>query len=108
MSRTYRRKKANKHSWISEGWYTSEFIDTEAGFRRVPFPKHSKEYKQGLAKYRADHGTTNLKEPGPSWFRNLFYTRPSRVAIRGELAKFRKDSSYEVISDPICYLPYWT
>lgn len=129
MSRTYRRKSGHSNGWIDEGWYTSELVRSEHGYFyiRVPYPKDSKEFKKGYAKYHGDHGSHNCKEPGPSWFRNLFSTRPLRGKARKELHKFMRsvplvytvegkechflqvmNECYEPIIDSMGKLPYWT
>lgn len=124
MSRTFRRKSGDSQ----EKWYTSTLLRNDAGYYdSVPYPKDSKEYKKGYAKYHGDHGSHNCKEPGPSWFRNMFSTRPLRGKSRRELHKFIRsvpvaytgdgrevfflqvmNECYEPMIDSMGKLSYWT
>ena len=115
MSRTYRRKGRPKlRGWFDEGiaWYTSEWVRAEDGYRvlyRRQFPKGSKEYKKGVARYHSDGATHSCKEPGPGWFRNLYSNRPLRRAAKNELRKYvTYDGEYEPMILRMGKLPYWT
>lgn len=110
MSRTYRRKNTTKVGWHTTlEYHTSELVRGEDfSWHWVPYPKDSKEYKRGSAKYYGDHGTHNFKEPGPSWFRNLYSTRPERRKAKRELQKFMKNDEYEPMIMSKGKLPYWT
>jgi hypothetical protein len=110
MSRTFRRKGGRSNGRIDEGWYTSDLVRHENSWcwTRIPYPKDSKEFKKGYAKYHGDHGTHNCKEPGPSWFRNLTNTRPLRQQGRQEIHKWMRDEEYEPLIDAMGYLEYWT
>lgn len=114
MSRTYRRVGQSKlRGWFEDiAWYTSEWIWTEGSYRvlyRRPFPKDSKEYKKGKARYHSDAATHNCKEPGPSWFRNLYSDRPLRRSSKNELRKYIAcDGEYEPMILRKEKLPYWT
>ena len=130
MSRTYRRKTTNRVNWACDlEHYISEHIRIEGTYKyvRVPYPKASKAYKKGIARYHSDGATNNFKEPGPSFFRNLFSDRPLRRKAKNELRKFmisvpvaftgdgREVDFLQVMNE--CYepnipskgkLPYWT
>lgn len=103
MSRTYRRKNKVGNHWGSF-YYTGKW----EGLVFVPYTKNSKEYKKGAAKFHSDAGTTSCKEPGPSWFRNLFTERPLRRHSKREIRKFMLDPDYEPIIDKKGKLEYWT
>ena len=107
MSRTYRRKYGDQSE---KEFYTSDWVRIDGSWRseRIPLNPNSKEYKVGLSKFHGDHGTHNFKEPGPSWFRNLYAQRPHRRSAKNELRKFLTNSEYEPIIDDMPYLPYWT
>jgi len=131
MSRTYRRKKGSaKHrAFGSLAEYTTERVSTRFWFGAtydVPLDPTTKEYKIKRSEYYRDK-THNFKEPGPSWFRNLFSTRPLRGKARQELHKFMrsipigytgyskdldflqvKDDCYEPMIESKGKLPYWT
>lgn len=127
MSRTYRNRRYRQYftdatdsgilteHWVSE--YDPEsvenvkicFIFPDGDERyNIRYKRNSKEGKKRLAKYFSDAGTHNFKEPGPSWFRNLYFTRPDRRAAKREIQKYLADDDYEVITCPKVYLPYWT
>jgi hypothetical protein len=112
MSRTYRRKNKVGNHWADLAYYTGEYvrIGYDLWWPRVyvPFDKQSKEYKKGVAKFHSDAGTTNCKEPGPSWFRNLYTERPLRRQSKREIRKFMLDPDYEPIIDKKGKLEYWT
>lgn len=114
MSRTYRRKGQPKlRGWFEDiAWYTSEWVRSDSGYRvlyRRPYPKDSMEYKKGYARYHSDGATHSCKEPGPSWFRNLYSDRPLRRSSKNELRKFiAYDGEYEPMILSKDKLPYWT
>ena len=113
MSRTIRRKKKRRGSkaWDSIDWYVSEWVLAEHGYyiaHRRPYPKDSKEYKKGYARYHSDAGSHSCKEPGPGWFRNLYSQRPYRRKARNEIRKFIFDPNYEPMILSKDKLPYWT
>lgn len=112
MSRTYRRtKERHRRGWFDdEYWYTSEWVRNEVGMisHRERYPKDSIEYKKGYARYHSDAGTHCCKEPGPSWFRNLYSDRPLRRKSKNELRKFMANEEYEPVVDRKGKLPYWT
>lgn len=118
MSRTYRRKKAlNKHE---PTFWTYDFVPTlyyemwngryvyRYIWERFDHYPTKEEMAKVRAEYLSDGGTTNFKEPGPSWFRNVFETRPSRRKNKREIQKYMLDPEYE----PMCFtkgpLDYWT
>ncbi len=107
MSRTYRRKNKAGNHWESFHYYTGKW---ESFCPRVfiPYDKNSKEYRKGAAKFHSDAGTTTCKEPGPSWFRNLYTERPIRRQSKKEIRKFMLDPDYEPIIDKKGKLEYWT
>jgi len=134
MSRTYRRRKGSaKHrAYGSLADYTFDWIrvdDTRSGYsrhERLPIEPGTKEYKIKRSEYYRDK-TSDFKEPGPSWFRNLFSTRPLRGKARKELHKFMRsvpkaytgsgkechflqvmNECYEPIIESMGKLSYWT
>lgn len=110
MSRTYRRKNKVGNHWGSFRYCTGEYVYGENFWTMVfvPFEKNSKEYKKGAAKFHSDAGTITCKEPGPSWFRNLYTERPLRRQSKKEIRKFMLDPDYEPIVDKKGKLEYWT
>lgn len=117
MSRTYRRKKAlSKHEptflcrnttpTLYCGW------DGHCAYHYLwgwfdHYPT-KEEMAKAEAEYHSDGGTTSFKEPDPSWFRNMFETRPTRRKNKREIQKYMLDPEYE----PMCFtkgpLDYWT
>jgi hypothetical protein len=124
MSRTYRRKNVKtEYYWVlRDNYVTPEELDSLEGvelvtlpqygwfylYYEVTFSKDSIEGKKKLAKYHSDTGTIRHKEPGPSWFRNLYTERPLRRRNKKELNKFLKDSEYDPMCDVRGKLEYWT
>ena len=109
MSRTYRRKNGSGSGWRDKEWYCSEYIVTSpCGARRVPLEHYTFEYKAASARYHSDSGTYSFKEPGPSWFRNLFTERPLRRYNKKELRKFMSNPEYEPMCSAKGKLEYWT
>lgn len=106
MSRTYRRKGGDTYQlkWFIRDW---EF-DENGNSVLVQYIKGGKKYNEGLARYHSDGGTSNFKEPGPSWFRNLFTERPQRQYNRRELKKFMQNVEYEPMIINKGHVPYWT
>ena len=132
MSRTYRRRKnsAKYRAYESLAEFTVEHVRVPGKiwctYAKVPMDRNTIEYKIKRSKYYRDK-THNFKDPGPSWFRNLFSTRPLRGQARRELHKFIRsipvfytasgkecyflqcmDDCYEPIIDSKGKLPYWT
>lgn len=112
MSRTYRRKPSSKRHF-SYYFLTHEsiFIKTDFGTYHHIWVKRdteSKEYKRDMAKFYSDSGTFKFKEPGPSWFRNLYTERPQRREAKRQLHKYLLDQEFEVILNPKDRLDYWT
>ena len=118
MSRTYRRKKALKSkeptflcryltSTLYYECWNERFMYWYLWARFDHYPT-KEEMAKAEAKYHSDGGTTSFKEPGPSWFRNMFETRSSRRKNKREIQKYMLDSEYE----PMCFtkgpLDYWT
>lgn len=110
MSRTYRRKKALSDKqpttlchikWTGERVYRYRW----KWFDHYPTKE---EMAKAEAEYMSDGGTSSFKEPGPSWFRNMNDTRPSRRKNKREIQKYMLDPEYE----PMCFakgpLDYWT
>lgn len=112
MSRTFRRKNRVGNHWSDYKYFTGKYYYSWTTFGSfvgyVPYPKDSKEYKKGKAKFHSDAGTTRCKEPGPSWFRNLYTERPLRRQTKREIQKFMLDPNYEPIVDEKGKLEYWT
>jgi hypothetical protein len=113
MSKTIRRKNATSNGWTDLDWYISETIYPFEEFRSwvsviLPYPKDSREYKKGKARFHSDGETSSCKEPGPSWFRNLYTERPMRRQAKRELQKFMLDPNYEPIVEEKGKLEYWT
>ncbi len=59
----------------------------------------SEQGRRILARNKRDK-TIRFKEPGPSWFRNLFEERPLRRTSKKELQKFMANEDYEPMIDP--------
>ena len=113
MSRTYRRKKQRTYrgyGFQTLNWATSKLVRIEGTCRfvRVPIDPGSQEYKERVAKYYSDAGTTDFKEPGPSWFRNLFTERPLRRYNKEELRRYLQNPDYEPMVEEKGKLEYWT
>jgi hypothetical protein len=107
MSRTYRRKSlpvpkyvTREHVW---SWY---FGGAHHHYRYFEVGSH--EYKKALAKHFSDTGTYSHKEPGPSWFRNLYTERPQRREAKRQIHKYFLDEEFEVILNEKDKLEYWT
>ena len=105
MSRTYRRKNLPIPRWV-----TREYIRIENSYRFmfVQIEPQTDKYAKLIAKYRSDAGTNNCKEPGPSWFRNLYTERPQRREAKRQLQKFKQDPTFEVMLNKKDPLEYWT
>ena len=98
MSRTYRRKvdKGTMNDWAFRYsiWRIQDYSEEELNRLR--------------SRYHSDSYDCSFKEPGPSWFRNLYTERPNRRKNKLEIRKFILDPDYE----PMCIekgkLEYWT
>ena len=127
MSRTYRRRRY-RQLWNSSNplmdfwvhgkevvWDDVDYIkwSYEWGFTSGPrynvkYKENSKTGRKLMSVARSDAATTNCKEPGPGWFRNLYVARPLRRQAKNEIHKFMVNPEYEpmILTDPP--LPYWT
>jgi len=107
MSRTYRRKTLPVPKYVTReevwSWY---FRRPHLHYRYFEVGSH--EHKKALAKHFSDTGTYRYKEPGPSWFRNLYTERPQRREAVRQLKKFMLNEDYEVILNAKDKLEYWT
>lgn len=119
MSRTYRRTGQKAYRpWTSKADACSEWLYTDYPEplaleiyrfnRRVPLDPGTREYRRKSARYHSDAGTTNFKEPGPSWFRNMFCERSQRRDAKQQLKKYMLNEEYEVCLMAKNPLPYWT
>jgi hypothetical protein len=106
MSRTYRRKECYDASW---SYLLSEWVALEgyAHIYRRRLTPASLDYKKAKAHYHSDK-TSKFKEPGPSWFRNMFSERPLRRRNRRELLRFARVPEYEPMVFDKYPLDYWT
>lgn len=125
MSRTIRRRGVKRdYYWVlRESCLSEEELSkiTDAhfvtntrwgGWTRYQYDAHyypySKEGKRRIAQYHSDAGTNTCKEPGPSWYRNLYTERPLRRKAKRELKKYMLDTDYEPIIEKMGKLEYWT
>lgn len=111
MSRTYRRRQGNETK--KSRWGLADALQSYVKVSRgvyvwVPIDPKSAEGRKRKAKYHSDAGTTTFKEPGPSWFRNLFSERPLRRKNKNELRRFVLDQEYEPMVSPKGKIIYWT
>lgn len=99
MSRTIRRKgEKNKNLWYVERYF-SNWGD---------YSPDSIEWKRRKSYYHSDSFDVTFKEPGPSWFRNLYTERPLRRKNKNELKKFLNNPEYEPMCEERGKLKYWT
>lgn len=105
MSRTYRRKSLPVPRWIVRDY---DWIWYEAYGTWSYYEVGSKEYNKALAMHYSDVGTHRFREPGPSWFRNLYTERPQRREAKRQLRKFMVDEEFEVMLNSKDKLEYWT
>ena len=116
MSRTYRRKsEKDRPSRKRLQWLKSEFMEwhsyawsTFTLSYLTKLEPGTKTYQERMAEYHSDAGTTNFKEPGPSWYRKLTTERPLRRRNKNELRKFILDNDYEPMIESKGRLDYWT
>lgn len=99
MSRTIRRKNQTHGYMWDEERYCSNWGD---------YSPESDEYKKRKSFYHSDSFDVTFKEPGPSWFRNLYTERPLRRENKQELKKFLLDPEYEPMCEERGKLEYWT
>lgn len=80
-------KIVNRYSsWASRDYYDVIYKpDSPTGRRMI------------ARKYR--DRTIRFKEPGPSWFRNMFEERPLRRASKRELQRYMANEEYEPMVD---------
>ena len=111
MSRTYRRKNRPIPRWVTQERFRIFRIENSyrfAHFMYVQIEPQTDKYAKLIAKYRSDAGTHNSREPGPSWFRNLYTERPQRREAKRQLQKFKQDPTFEVMLNKKDPLEYWT
>ena len=110
MSRTYRRTKNKPLKRVRTG--EDEFIGVEWNSHqggKIFHPPNSKKYQEDLRNFHSDHfSAAAFKEPGPSWFRNLYGNRPLRRDSKEELRKYMLDQEYDPMIPEKNKLPYWT
>ncbi len=125
MSRTYRKQP---YSWrptdpliewlICEDkvtWADVEYSYCNMDFGWSRFVYYTVKYKADsvtgrklLARAKMDK-VSSFKEPGPSWFRNLFEERPLRRKAKREIQRYMYDEEYEPHVDSIPRKKiYWT
>ena len=123
MSRTYRTRRDETRgniNWLYQEYFAADPTPEEIekyGLKQNHsygwscyyrfLDKESKEGRAKLAHFRSD-SYREFKEPGPSWFRNLFTERPLRRKAKRELHKFFIDPEYEPIIETMGKLEYWT
>ena len=126
MSRTYRRRRYRqmfgyddplRDFWCAEEeiiWSDIDYVAQvfDYGFRSprysVRYNKNSKTGRKMAKVAMSDAKTTNSKEPGPSWARNLWSQRPYRRSSKRELQKYMNNPEYEPMILAMEPLPYWT
>lgn len=126
MSRTYRRRRYRqmfgyddplRDFWCREEeiiWsdidYVALIYDYGPTYTRysVKYNKNSKTGRKLVKVAMSDAKTHNFKEPGPSWFRNLYSQRPYRRSSKRELQKYINNPDYEPMILSKEPLPYWT
>lgn len=104
MSRTYRRKEVKNHHRLIK-WELRDYSHYPLSVQHHP---KSEEGKRLLAIYHSDTGTHDFREPGPSWFRNLFTERPQRREAKNEIRRYFLNEDHEVMLAPKNPLEYWT
>jgi hypothetical protein len=102
MSRTIRRKGYSREL----KWQTETLIWEGNTLVRVPLDRHSREYKENVAKYRSDGG--KFMGPAPGWY-NAFWERTVRQHGKRQILNWLGDSEYPVqcISQPWKLTPPW-
>ena len=105
MSRTYRRKNQPIPRWVT---HELRRIGNSYQWEYIPTDTNSQEYAKRVALHKSDAGTTDFKEPGPSWFRNLFTERSQRREAKRQLHKYKQDPDFEVVLNEKDPLEYWT
>lgn len=106
MSRTYRRKRGDK---TELEWATTNYLrvsDTWIWYWEKLDPT-TKEYKQAVAKYHGDYGTSHYNSRAPGWWITLTSQRPYRRDADRKIKKWLLNTEYEVIIDSKEPLPYW-
>ena len=98
MSRTYRRKadKGTMNDWA----FRSSI------YRIQDYSEEELERLRSM--YHSDSYDCSFKEPGPSWYRNLYTERPLRRKNKQELRKFFLYPEYEPLCEEKGKLEYWT
>lgn len=128
MSRTYRKRNEQEEGYwlLREHTYIHEIDDFKSISRIeygkqwfsvssnrlyqpciVHYSKTSKIGKKILAKYHSD-SYSSFREPGPSWFRNLYTERPQRREAKRQLNLYLLNTEFEVILNNKDPLSYWT
>ena len=100
MSKTIRRK--------NEGWDNYLIYDFDYRSRvRVAYPKESKEYKEGMAKYHSDKLMTMAQVP--KWYKVYYCRKPFRRKEKAALHLAAKYQDGETIFPKLVKdaLYYW-
>lgn len=107
MSRTYRNRLPDSFSWALREYMCG--YDSHGNWYAYyeHYDKNSEEGKKRIAKTRSD-AYKDFKEPGPSWYRNIFTERPQRREAKKALRKYLLNEDYEVLLFAKNPLDYWT
>ena len=121
MSRTIRFRKANHIPWWADYEWKNWVSITKEEFLKLKYDRklYSSNWSSKIdyqkkvsnkATYWRIHKDNRFrcKEPGPSWFRNLFSERPQRRESKRQLNKFLLDPEFEVLLDSKAHLEYYT
>ena len=108
MSRTFRRKP-NRKTFDKDRYDRYMSYNTRYHFGdRWMFDHDAKVKRIAEVVFHTDAGTVRFKEPGPSWYRNLYVERPTRRYNKLELKKYMADPEYEPMVESMGKLVYWT
>jgi hypothetical protein len=102
MSRTIRRKGYSREL----KWQTNELVWHDNTLVYVPLDRHSRQYRENVAKYRSDGG--KFMGPAPGWY-NAFWERTVRQHGKRQILNWLDDHEYPVqcINQPHKLTPPW-
>lgn len=110
MSRTYRRTKPGYNFWCALEHFIRERDERGrmkwASDQVLLYPHGSEGYRKGKAVFHSDAASNSCRS-GPSWFHNMFGTRPLRRAASREIHKYFRNPDHEVVLSSTTRLPYW-